>query len=130
MIFPTGQHPGQDVVLATPSATLRPTQGQSLNQHTMGDTALACFGRIPWIDRQGVQQAQRRQIGNVNDDGDNGDSNGSDTDDKDGGDYGNNEEGDVDGDCGDNNDYNNESASSSVLYVRTLYDGPSQYIAN
>ena len=57
MIFLTGQHHGQDVILATPSATLRPTQGQSLHQHVMGDTALACFGRIPWIDRQRVQQA-------------------------------------------------------------------------
>ena len=57
MIFPTGQHHGQDVILATPPATLRPTQGQSLHQHAMGDTALACFGRIPWIDRQGVQGA-------------------------------------------------------------------------
>ncbi len=73
MIFLTGQHHGQDVVLATPSATLLPTQGQSLHQHAMGDTALACFGRIPWIDHQGVRQAQRQQSDNVNDDSDNGD---------------------------------------------------------
>ncbi len=84
MKFPTGRHHGQDVVLATPSATLRPTHGQFLRQHAMGDTALACFGRIPWIDRQGVRRAQQRQSNNVNDDGNGGDSNGSDADDKDG----------------------------------------------
>jgi hypothetical protein len=44
MIFPTGRHHGQDVVLATPSATLNTTQDQLLHQHAMGDTALACFG--------------------------------------------------------------------------------------
>ncbi len=71
-VFPTGQHHGQDVVLAMPLATLRPTQGQSLHQHAMGDTALACFGRIPWIDRQGVRRAQQRQSDHVDDDGNNG----------------------------------------------------------
>ena len=103
MIFLTGRHHGQDVVLATPSATLRPTQGQSLHQHVMGDTALACFGRIPWIDRQGVRRARRQQSDNVDDDGDDGDdgdSDGSDADDKDGGDDGNNNECDVDSDGG------------------------------
>jgi hypothetical protein len=73
MIFLTGQHHGQDVLLATPLATLRPTQGQSLYQHAMGDTALACFGRIPWIGRQGVRRAGRRQSDNVDKDGNNGD---------------------------------------------------------
>ena len=57
-----------------PSVTLRPTQGQSLHHNAMGDTALACFGRIPWIDCQGVQQAGRGQSDNVNDDGGNGNS--------------------------------------------------------
>ena len=75
MLFPTGQHHGQDVVLATPSATLRPTQGQSLHQHAMGNTALACFGRIPWIDRQAVRQAQRQQSNDVNNDSNGGNSN-------------------------------------------------------
>jgi hypothetical protein len=74
MIFPTGRHHGQDVVLATLSATLWPTQGQSLYQNAIGDTALACFGQIPWSDRQGVRQARRRQSNNVNNDGN--DSNG------------------------------------------------------
>jgi hypothetical protein len=106
MIFLTGRHHGQDVVLATPSATLRPTQGQSLHQHVMGDTALACFGRISWIDRQGVQRARRRQSNDVDDDGDGGDDGNegdrdvSDADDKDGSNDGNNNEGDVDGDRG------------------------------
>ncbi len=72
MIFPTGRHHGQDVVLATPSATLRPTQGLSLHQHAMGDTALACFGRIPWIDRQGVRRARQQQSNNADDDGNDG----------------------------------------------------------
>ena len=27
----------------------------------MGDTALACFGRIPWIDHQGVRRAQQQR---------------------------------------------------------------------
>ncbi len=118
MIFLTGQHHEQDVVLATPSSTLQPTQGQSLHQHVMGDTALACFGQIPWIDRQGVRQARRRQSDDVDDDGDDsddgddgdggddgddgdgGDSVSSDADDEDGGNDGNNNKGDVDGDGG------------------------------
>jgi hypothetical protein len=27
----------------------------------MGDTALACFGRIPWINSQGARQARRQR---------------------------------------------------------------------
>ena len=54
MIFLTGQHHGHDVVLATLLATLRPTQWKALHQHAMGNTTLACFGPIPWIDHQGV----------------------------------------------------------------------------
>ena len=104
MIFLTGRHHGQYVVLATPSATLRPTQGQSLHQHAMGDTPLACFSRIPWIDRQGVRRARRQPSVDVDGDGDNGDSNGSDADNKDGGNDGNNNKGDVDGDGGSDND--------------------------
>jgi hypothetical protein len=73
MIFLTGRHHGQDVVLATLLATLWPTQGQSLHQHAMGDTVLACFGRIPWIDHQGVQQARQRQSDNFDNDGNNRD---------------------------------------------------------
>ena len=61
MIFPTGQHQLQDVVLTTRSATLRQIQGEVLHPHDMDDTALACFGRIPWIDSQGAQQACQRQ---------------------------------------------------------------------
>jgi hypothetical protein len=57
MIFPTGQHHCQDVVLAMPSATLRQIQGEALHPHAMGDTALACFSQIPWIDSQGARQA-------------------------------------------------------------------------
>ena len=59
MIFPTGRHLWQDVVLATPLATLRQIQGEALHPHAMGDTALACFGQIPWIDSQGAWQARR-----------------------------------------------------------------------
>jgi len=96
-----------------PLATLRPTQGQSLHQHAMGDTALAFFGRIPWIDRQGVWRAWRRQSNDVNDDGDDGDSDGSDADDRDGGDNGNINEGDVDGDGGGDNDYDNDDVNDN-----------------
>jgi hypothetical protein len=111
MIFLTGQHHGQDVVLATPSATLRPTKGQSLHQHAMGDTALACFGQIPWIDHQGVQQARRQKSDDVDDDGNDGDSNGSDANEWDGGNNGNNNEGDVGGDDGGDNDYDNDDVN-------------------
>ena len=52
MTFPTGRHHWQDVILAMLSATLQPIQGQALPPHAMGDTALACFGQIPTIDRQ------------------------------------------------------------------------------
>jgi hypothetical protein len=38
----------------------------------MGDTALACFGQIPWIDHQGVRRARQQQSDNVDDDGDDG----------------------------------------------------------
>ncbi len=96
MIFPTGRHHGQDVVLAMPLATLRPTQGQLLHQHAMGDTALACLDRITWIDRQGVRQACLRQSVDVDDDGDDGNSDGSNANDRDGGNDGNNNEGDID----------------------------------
>ncbi len=73
----------------------------------MGDTTLACFGQIPWIDRQGVRRAQQQQSNNVDNDGNNGDSDGSNADNKDGGNDGNNNKGDVDGDCSGNNNYNN-----------------------
>ncbi len=112
MIFRTGRHHGQDVVLATLSATLRLTQGQSLHQHAMGDTALACFGRIPWIDRQGVRGARLRQSDDVNDDGNNGNSNGSDTNNRDGGDNGNNDKGDINSDGGGDDDYDNDDVSN------------------
>jgi hypothetical protein len=111
MIFLTGRHHGQDVVLAMPSATLRSTQGQLLHQHAIGDTALACFGQIPWIDRQGVRRAQQRQSNDVADDGDNGNSDGSDANDKDGGDNGNNDKGDINGDDGGDDDYNNDDVN-------------------
>ncbi len=112
MIFLTGQHHGQEVVLATPSATLRPTQGQSLHQHVVGDTALACFGRIPWIGRQGVRRAQQQQSDNGNDDGNDGDSDGSIANGRDGSNDGNNNnKGDVDGDGGGNNDYDNDDVN-------------------
>jgi len=62
VIFPTGRHLWQDVVLATPSATLRQIQGGALHPHAMSDTALACFGRTPWIDSQGARQALRRRV--------------------------------------------------------------------
>ena len=108
MIFPTGRHHGQDVLLSTLLTTLRPTQGQLLHQHAMDDTALACFGRIPWIDRQGVRQARRRQSNDVDDDGDDGNSDGSGANNRDGDDDGSNEEGDIDGNGGSNNDYDND----------------------
>ncbi len=66
----------------------------------MGDTVLACFGRIPWTDRQGVRRARRRQSDDVDDDGDDGDIDGSDDADRDGGDDENNDEGDVDSNGG------------------------------
>ena len=103
MIFPTGQHQLQDVVLPTPSATLRQIQGEVLHPHDMDDTALACFGRIPWIDSQGAQQARRRRAtmsmttatatatATTTKDGD---SNDNDANDKDDGD-GNNDDGEV-----------------------------------
>ncbi len=79
----------------------------------MGDTALACFGRIPWIDCQGVRRARQRQSDDVDDDGDNGNSYGRDANDRDGGNDGDNDEGDIDGNVGgddnyDNNDVNND----------------------
>ncbi len=117
MIFPTGRHHGQDVVLAMPSATLRLTEGQSLHQHAVGDTALACFGRIPWIDRQGKCRARHRQSNDVNDDSDNGDSDGSNADDKDGGDDGNNNKGDVDGDGGGDDNYDNDDVDETTTTV-------------
>jgi hypothetical protein len=107
MIFPTGQHHGQDVVPATPLATLRPTQGQLLYQHAMGDTALACFGQIPWIVCPGVQRAQRRQSNCIGNNGNDGNSNSSNVDDRDGDEDGNNNKGDVDGNGGSNDNYNN-----------------------
>ena len=62
-----------------PLAALRPTQEQALYQYAMGDTALACFGQIPWIHHLGVRQARQRQSNDVLNDGDDGDSNGSST---------------------------------------------------
>jgi hypothetical protein len=56
----------------------------------MGDTTLACFGRIPWIDSQGARQAQRRQATCRDNDGGDGD----------------NEDGEVEHDGGDDNDNN------------------------
>ena len=95
-----------------PLANLRPTQRQSLHQHDMGDTTLACFGRMPWIDRQGVQQAQRLQSDNVDDDDNNGNSNGSNANNRDGCNDGNNNEGDVDGDGGGDDDYDNDDINN------------------
>ncbi len=96
-----------------PLATLRPTQGQSLRQHAMGDTALACFGWIPWIDCQGVQRARQRQSDDVNDDGNKGNSDGSNANDRDGGKDGNNDEGDIDGNGGGNDDYDNNDVNDN-----------------
>ncbi len=90
-----------------PLATLWPTQGQSLHQHAVGDTALACFGRIPWIDRQGVRWSWRRQSNDVDDDSDDGNSNGSDANNKDGDNDGNNDKGDVNGNGGGDDNYDN-----------------------
>ena len=92
MIFPTGWHHGQDVILATLLATLWPTQGQALHQHAMGNTALACFDQISWIDCQGVQQAWWWQSNVVNGDSNNGNCDGSGANNKDGGNDGNNDE--------------------------------------
>jgi hypothetical protein len=46
-----------DVILAMPLAPLGQIQGEALHLHAMGNIALAGFGQIPWIDRQGAQQA-------------------------------------------------------------------------
>ena len=65
----------------------------------MGDTALACFGRIPWIDSQGA----RRTTTTSDDVDDDGDSDDNDANDNDGGD-GDNDDGEVEHDGGDDND--------------------------
>ena len=79
----------------------------------MGDTALACFGRIPWIGRQGVRRARRRQSNDVDNDGGDDDNNGSDANDKDGSDDGNNDEGDADSNGTGNDDYDNNDVNNN-----------------
>ncbi len=111
MIFLTGQHHGQDVILATPSATLWPTQGQSLHQHAMGDTTLSCLGWIPWIDRQGVRQARRPQSDDVDNNNKDGDSDSSNANDRDGGNDCNNNKDDVDDNGGSNDYYDNNDVN-------------------
>jgi hypothetical protein len=69
MIFSAGWHHWQDVILVTPPATLRPIQGQALPPRAMGDTALACFGQIPTIDRQRAWQRRATTSDNVDNDG-------------------------------------------------------------
>ena len=81
-----------------PSATLRQIQGEALHPHAMGDTALACFGRILWIDSQGARQAR------VDDDGDSDDN---DANDNDGG-NGDNNDGEVEHNSGDDDDNDND----------------------
>ncbi len=93
-----------------PPATLRPIQGNALHPHAMGNTALACFGRIPTIVRQGAQWQQATTSDYVDD---NGNSGGSDADNKDG-DDGNNDDGEVDSDGGDNNDIDDDGNCENV----------------
>ena len=45
-----------------PLATLQQIQGEALHPHAMGDTALACFGPIPWIDSLGVLMMKKRTV--------------------------------------------------------------------
>jgi hypothetical protein len=123
MIFPTGRHHGQDVVLATPSATLLSTQGQPLHQHAMGDTALACFGRIPWIDCQGVRLARRRQSNNVDNDGNDSNSDGSNADDKDGSNDGNIDKDGVDGNGSGNNNCSGSVSVAAVVALARQHSG-------
>ena len=104
---------GQAVVLAMPPATLWPLQGKVLHLHAMGDTTLACFGRIPTNDHQG---AQRRRATTSEDFDDDSDSDGSNIDDKDG-EYGINDDGEVYSDGGNNDDNDDSDDDVDVDFV-------------